>query len=80
MLEKLVRSGQFENSERRHEAVRAERERVRRKSTAQPLTAGGQEIKQQTDLPSSLIRKYERQVTRAMLRRQNVPSDPRKRH
>ena len=80
LLERLVRSGQFDDQELTRRAVRAERERVRRKGTAQPLTGRGREIKQQTDLPASLIRKYEQQVTRAMLRRQNVPSDPRKRH
>jgi hypothetical protein len=80
LLERLVRSGQFEDQQLTRKAVSAERERVRRKSTAQPLTGRGREIKQQTDLPSSLIRKYEQQVTGAMLRRQKVPSHPRKRH
>jgi hypothetical protein len=79
-LERLARSGQFDDREQARKAVRAERERVRRKSTPPPHTGRGREIQQQTDLPSSLIRKYERQVIRAMLRRQHVPSDPRKRH
>lgn len=61
-------------------AVEAERERVRRKSMAEPLTERGREIKQQLDLPTSLIRKQERRVARAVLKRQDVPKDPRKRH
>jgi hypothetical protein len=79
-LERLMRSGQFDDREQIRNAVRAERERVQRKSTSTPLTGRGREIKQQTDLPSSIIRKYERQLIRAMLRRHHVPSDPRKRH
>ena len=79
-LEKLVRSGQFENRELTREAVRMERERVRKKDAPPPLTGRGREVKQQTDIPSSLIRKYERVAARAMLRRQRVPSDPRKPH
>ena len=80
LLERLTRNGQFDDGEQVRKAVRAERQRVRRKSTAPPRTGRGREIRQQTDLPSSLIRKYERQIMRTMLRRQHVPSDPRKRH
>ncbi len=61
-------------------AVEAERERVRRKRTAEPLTETGREIKRQLDLPTSLIRKHERRVARAVLKRKAVPKDPRKRH
>jgi len=61
-------------------AVEAERDRVRRKRMAEPLTERGREIKRQLDLPTSLIRKQERQVARAVLKRQDVPKDPRKRH
>lgn len=61
-------------------AVEAERERVRRKTTAEPLTARGREMKRQLDLPTSLIRKQERRVARAILKRKEVPKDPKKRH
>jgi len=61
-------------------AVEAERERVRRKTTAEPLTARGRDMKRQLDLPTSLIRKQERRVARAILKRKEVPKDPRKRH
>ena len=61
-------------------AVEAERERVRRKRTAEPLTERGRAIKQQLDFPTSLIRKQERRVARAILQRKEVPKDPRKRH
>ena len=61
-------------------AVEAERERVRRKKMAEPLTEGGRAIKQQLDFPTSLIRKQERRVARAILQRNEVPKDPRKRH
>lgn len=61
-------------------AVEAERERVRPKATAEPLTARGREMKRQMDLLTSLIRKQERRVARAVLKRQDVPKDPRKRH
>ena len=58
----------------------AERERVRRKRMAEPLTERGRAIKEQLDLPTSLIRKQERRVARAILKRNEVPKDPRKRH
>lgn len=61
-------------------AVEAERDRIRRKRTAEPLTERGREIKRQMDFPTSLIRKQERRVARAVLKRQDVPRDPRKRH
>ena len=61
-------------------AVEAERERVRRKRMAEPLTERGREMKRQLDLPTSLIRKQERWVARAVMRRKEVPKDPRKRH
>lgn len=61
-------------------AVAAERERVRRQSVAEPLTERGRDIKRQMDLPASLIRKHERRVARTVLRRTEVPKDPRKRH
>ena len=61
-------------------AVEAERERVRRKSMAEPLTERGREIQRQMDVPTSLIRKQERRVARAVLKRKEVPKDPRKRH
>jgi hypothetical protein len=61
-------------------AVEAERDRVRRKSVAEPLTERGREMKRQLDFPTSLIRKEERRVARAVLKRKEVPKDPRKRH
>ena len=61
-------------------AVDAERERVRRKRIAEPLTETGRAIKHQLDFPTSLIRKQERLVARAILKRKEVPKDPRKRH
>jgi len=61
-------------------AVEAERGRVRRKKMAEPLTERGREMKRQLDLPTSLIRKQERRVARAVLKRKEVPQDPRKRH
>ncbi len=61
-------------------AVEAERERVRRKRIAEPLTERGREIKRQLDLPTSLVRKQERRMARAILKRKEVPKDPRKRH
>ena len=61
-------------------AVEAERDRVRRKRMAEPLTERGREVKRQLDLPTSLTRKQERRVARAVLKRQDVPKDSRKRH
>lgn len=61
-------------------AVEAERDRVRRKRMAEPLTERGREVKRQLDLPTSLIRKQERRVARAVLKREDVPKDSRKRH
>lgn len=61
-------------------AVDAERERVRRKRVAEPLTERGREMKRQLDLPTSLIRKQERRVAQAVLKREEVPNDPKKRH
>ena len=61
-------------------AVEGERDRVRRKRMAEPLTERGREIKRQLDLPTSLVRKQERRVARAVLKREDVPQDPRKRH
>lgn len=61
-------------------AVEAERERVGRKRTMQPLTERGREVTHQLDLPASLVRKHERQVARTIVERTKVPSDPRKRH
>ncbi len=61
-------------------AVEAERERVRRKRIAGPLTERGRAIKEQLDFPTSFIRKQERRVARAILQRKEVPKDPRKRH
>jgi hypothetical protein len=61
-------------------AVEAERERVQRKRMAEPLTERGREIKRQLDLPTSLVRKQERRVARAVLKGKEVPRDPRNRH
>ncbi|MBI2828316.1 MAG: hypothetical protein HYX77_03455 [Acidobacteria bacterium] len=61
-------------------AVEAERDRVQRKQMAEPLTERGREVKRQLDLPTSLLRKQERRVARAVLKREEVPKDPRKRH
>ena len=61
-------------------AVEGERDRVRRQRMAEPLTERGREIKRQLDLPTSLVRKQERRVARAVLKREDVPQDPRKRH
>ncbi len=61
-------------------AVEGERKRVQRKSMAEPLTERGREIQRQLDVPTSLIRKHERRVARAVLKRKEVPKDPRKRH
>jgi hypothetical protein len=61
-------------------AVEAERDRVGRKSMAEPLTQRGRELKRQLDLPTSLIRKEERRLARAVLRRKEPPNDPKKRH
>ena len=60
-------------------AVEAERERVQRKRMAGPLTETGREIKRQLDFPS-LIRKQEQRLARAILKRKEVPKDPKKRH
>jgi len=61
-------------------AVEAERKRVQWKTMAEPLTERGREIKRHLDVPTSLIRKQERRVARAILKHQEVPKDPRKRH
>ena len=61
-------------------AVEAERDRVSRKKMPEPLTERGSEMKRQLDLPTSLIRKQERRVARAVLNREEVPKDPKKRH
>ncbi len=66
--------------ERIRKAVDAERERVRRKRTAEPRTERGRDMKRQLDAPTSLVRKQERWVARAILDRKEVPKDPRKRH
>lgn len=61
-------------------AVEAERKRVQWKRMAEPLTERGREIKRQLDVPTSLIRKQEQRVARAILKRKEVPKDPRNRH
>jgi len=61
-------------------AVASERERVRRTKTTQPLTERGREMKQQLDVPASLVRKQERRLAHAVLERTRVPNDPRKPH
>jgi len=66
--------------ERIRKAVDAERERVRRKETAEPRTERGRDVKRLLDLPASLVRNQERAVARAILDREDVPKDPRKRH
>lgn len=61
-------------------AVEAERERVQRKRMAEPLTETGREVKRQLGFPTSLIRKQEQRMARAILKRKEVPKDPKKRH
>lgn len=57
------------------QAVEAERGRVRPKRMAEPLTDRGREMKRPLDLPTSLIRKQERRLARAVLKGKNVPKD-----
>jgi hypothetical protein len=60
-------------------AVEGERSRVKRKETKPTLTSRGREIQNALDLPTSIVRRYERRAARATLARTPVPA-AKKRH
>lgn len=81
LVEKVLNSGRTPTSAALiRKAVASERARVRRTRTPQPLTERGREMKHQLDVPASLVRKQERRLARAIIKRTRVPADPRKPH
>jgi hypothetical protein len=58
------------------DAVRKERERVKRRPGRTPLTEAGEQIKQQMDAPTSMIDRYIREDATEVLKKMPDPKDP----